>query len=79
MRDYLRRNFVSEGMCVDFAINDSENDKHQRNLHCHIMLTVRPMDGNGKWQEVKEKKEYALDENGERIPVIDKETGPRRT
>ena len=78
MRDYLKRNFVSEGMCVDFAIHDSENDKHQRNLHCHIMLTVRPMDENGKWQEVKDKKVYALDENGERIPVIDEQTGEQK-
>ena len=41
MRDYIKRNFVSQGMCADFAIHDSENEKHQRNLHCHIMLTMR--------------------------------------
>ena len=39
------------------------------------MLTRRPFDEHGNWQEVKEKRIYALDENGERIPVIDKETG----
>jgi hypothetical protein len=39
MRDYIKRNFVDEGMCAQFAIHDSENkDTGQRNLHCHILL-----------------------------------------
>lgn len=41
MRDYVKRNFVDDGMCAQFAIHDSENpNTHQRNLHCHIMLTM---------------------------------------
>ena len=41
MRDYVKRNFVDLGMCAQFAIHDSENEKiGQRNLHCHILLTV---------------------------------------
>ncbi|MBR0171337.1 MAG: MobA/MobL family protein, partial [Lachnospiraceae bacterium] len=44
MRDYIQRNFVSKGMCCEWAIHDSENPKTgQRNLHCHIMLTMRPI------------------------------------
>lgn len=44
MRDYVKRNFVDDGMCAQFAIHDSENpNTHQRNLHCHIMLTMRPI------------------------------------
>ena len=39
VKDYCERNFVSKGMCVQYAIHDSENKQGQRNLHCHIMLT----------------------------------------
>ena len=37
-----------------------------RNPHAHIMLTMRPLDERGAWA-AKSKKEYDLDENGERI------------
>lgn len=30
VRDYVQRNFVDKGMCADWAIHDSENDKGQR-------------------------------------------------
>lgn len=75
MRDYVKRNFVDLGMCAQFAIHDSENEKTgQRNLHCHILLTMRSIDENGKWM-AKQKKVYLTDENGERIPIIDTRTG----
>lgn len=78
MRDYIKRNFVDKGICADFAIHDSENPKtHQRNLHCHIMLTMRGIDENGKWLP-KQKKVYLKDENGDKIPLIDKKTGKQK-
>ena len=49
-------------MCVDFAIHDTGSG----NPHCHIMLTMRPLNERGAWA-AKSKKEYDLDENGERI------------
>jgi hypothetical protein len=78
VRDYIKQNFVSEGMCAEFAIHDSENEKtHQRNLHCHVLLTMRGIDEQGKWLP-KQKKVYLTDENGERIPLIDKKTGQQK-
>ena len=77
MRDYVQRNFVDKGMCADWAIHDSENDKGQRNLHIHVLLTMRPIMENGEWG-AKSKKVFELDENGERIPVIDKKTGQQK-
>ena len=77
VRDFCEKHFVSKGMCVQFAIHDSENDKGQRNLHCHIMMTLRSLDEQGKWMP-KQKKIYLTDENGERIPVIDKKTGQQK-
>ena len=62
VREYCSSQFVSRGMCVDYAIHDTGKG----NPHCHIMLTMRPLDERGAWA-AKSKKEYALDENGERI------------
>ena len=47
---------------MDYAIHDTDSG----NPHCHIMLTMRPLDERGAWA-AKSKKEYDLDENGERI------------
>lgn len=77
VRNYVQRNFVDKGMCADWAIHDSENDKGQRNLHIHVLLTMRPLTENGEWG-AKTKKVYVLDENGERIPLIDKKTGKQK-
>ena len=64
VREYCSSQFVSRGMCVDFVIHDTNSG----NPHCHIMLTMRPLDERGAWT-AKSKKEYDLDENGERIPI----------
>ena len=62
LQDFCREHFVSQGMCVDFAIHG----KGDGNPHAHIMLTMRAMDERGK-RLPKSKKVYDLDENGERI------------
>jgi len=66
MQEYCREHFVSKGMCCDFAIHDPDPPGH--NPHCHIMLTMRAIDENGKWLP-KSRKVYDLDENGERIKL----------
>lgn len=66
VRDYVQRNFVSKGMCADWAIHDSVNPQGVRNLHFHLMLTLRPVDENGKWG-AKQRKEYILDKDGNKI------------
>ena len=45
VREYCSSQFVSRGMCVDFAIHDTDSG----NPHCHIMLTMRPLDERGAW------------------------------
>lgn len=73
VRDYVKENFVKAGMCADIALHD----KGDGNPHAHIMLTTRPIDENGKWG-AKEKKVYALDADGNKIPVIDEKTGKQK-
>lgn len=63
MQDYVQRNFVDVGMCAEWALHDSENPQHQRNLHCHILLTMRPILEDGTWGD-KQKKIYFLDKDG---------------
>ena len=58
--EYVKDNFVTDGMCADIAIHDTDG----HNPHAHIMLTVRPLDKNGKWQS-KTEKEYLCVKNGE--------------
>ena len=64
VRAYVRDNFVAAGMCADFAIHDKDDG----NPHAHIMLTMRPLKENGEWG-AKCRKEYDLDERGQRIQL----------
>lgn len=66
VRDYVQRNFVSKGMCADWAIHDSVNQNGIHNLHFHLILTLRPVEENGKWG-AKQRKEYILDKDGNKI------------
>ena len=66
VRKYVMENFVSKGMCCDWAIHDSVNKHGQRNLHFHCLMTMRSMDEDGKWLP-KQRKVYILDENGNKI------------
>lgn len=66
VRDYVQRNFVSKGMCADWAIHDSVNQNGIHNLHFHLMLTLRLVEENGKWG-AKQRKEYILDKDGNKI------------
>lgn len=73
VRDYCMEQFVSKGMCADFAIHD----KGDGNPHAHIMLTMRAMDEDGRWLP-KSRKVYALDENGEKIRLPSGEPKSRK-
>ena len=60
IQEYVQEQFVAEGMCADAAIHDTEG----QNPHAHILLTVRPLDEQGRWQ-YKTEKEYLCVRNGE--------------
>lgn len=62
LTDFIQNSFVAEGMCADAAIHDPHPPGH--NPHAHIMLTVRPLDEQGKWQ-YKTEKEYLCVRNVE--------------
>ena len=61
LQDFIKEQFVADGMCADAAIHDPYPPGH--NPHAHILLTVRPLDEKGKWQ-YKTEKEYLCVKNG---------------
>ncbi|HEL0601599.1 TPA: MobA/MobL family protein [Streptococcus equi subsp. zooepidemicus] len=65
--EFIQENFVSKGMIADLAIHEG-NDEEKKNIHAHIMTTLRPINEKGQWQ-AKSKKEYVLDEKGEKIKL----------
>ncbi|HFV2476544.1 TPA: MobQ family relaxase [Streptococcus agalactiae] len=65
LEEYIQTNFVKEGMIVDLAIHDESREGNQ-NIHAHIMTIVRPINEDGTWGQ-KSKKEYILDEKGEKV------------
>ena len=60
LTEFIQTNFVADGMCADVAIHDTDG----HNPHAHIMLTVRPLTKDGKWQH-KTEKEYLCVRDGE--------------
>ena len=62
VREYVKEQFVNAGMCADIAIHDKEDG----DPHAHVMLTIRPIEQNGTWG-AKQKKEYILDKDGNKI------------
>ena len=56
LRDYIKENFVDEGMCADLSIHD----KGDGNPHAHIMLTTREVTKDGFLKKNREwnKAEY---------------------
>ena len=62
LTEFIKDNFVSDGMCADVCIHDTDG----HNPHAHIMVTVRPLAENGQWQ-YKTEKEYLCVRDGEEM------------
>jgi len=75
-RRFVQETFVSKGMCADICIHDPDHE--QPNVHAHIMLTMRPFNKDGSWGE-KQRKEYVLDADGNKIYDKKKRTYKCRT
>ena len=71
-REFITSTLTTAGMCVDWSYHDKKD-----NPHLHIMCTCRGINPDGTWM-CMEKKEYVLDENGERVPEIDAKTGEQK-
>ena len=67
-RAFCREQFVSRGMIVDLAVHEgkSKNEDEPDNPHFHVLAPIRPIAEDGSWGN-KQKREYVLDEDGNRI------------
>lgn len=66
--EFIEENFTSKGMIADCSIHNPLASDHEEQPHAHILLTLREMDSEGKWKP-KCRKEYILDEDGEKIKL----------
>lgn len=66
VKNFIEKNITSDSYACTYAIH---YDKENNNPHAHILIANRQLI-DGKWS-TKSKKEYALDENNQRIPILD--------
>ena len=66
VRNFIRDNFVSEGMIADWALHD----KGDGNPHAHILLTLRGIDEHEKWLQ-KQKTVFANGRDEKGRPIYD--------
>lgn len=66
--EFIEENFTSKGMIADCNIHNPLASDNEEQPHAHILLTLREIDSEGKWKP-KCRKEYILDENGEKIKL----------
>lgn len=64
-RQFVQEHFVSKGMIADLAVHEPDKENGIPNPHFHVMTTMRPLNPDGTWGN-KQRREYALDEKGER-------------
>ena len=62
---FVQEHFVSKGMIADLAVHEPDKENGISNPHFHVLTTMRPLNQDGTWGN-KQRREYALDENGER-------------
>lgn len=74
VNQFLFANFVSKGYACQISIHD----KGDGNPHAHVLVSARPFNKNGQWADVKAKRVYKLDAQGNKIPIIDKKTGKQK-
>ena len=74
VESYIKANLTAKGYAATYAIHQ---DKDNNNPHAHILVANRQINEKGEWS-LKRKMEYALNEKGERIPLIDPKTGMQK-
>ena len=64
-RCFVQEHFVSKGMIADLAVHEPDKENGISNPHFHVLTTMRLLNPDGTWGN-KQRREYVLDENGER-------------
>lgn len=73
---FIRSQLTARGYAATYAIHE---DAEGRNPHAHILVPNRPIDPKtGTWARYKQRSEYVLDSQGQRVPLIDPKTGEQK-
>lgn len=65
--DFIKNEITDRNFACVVAVH---NDAEDKNPHAHILIPNRPF-AKGDFAKNKRKSEYALDENGNKIPILD--------
>lgn len=65
IRKFAQSLAVNEQMITDVSVHWKPN-----NHHAHLLIAPRKMERDGSWAKIKERKEYELDEAGNKIPQL---------
>lgn len=65
IRKFAQSLATNEKMITDLSVHWKQN-----NHHAHILIAPRKMERDGSWAKIKERKEYELDEVGNKIPQL---------
>ena len=71
--DQFSERLAQHGMCVNWAFHNKSD-----NPHAHFLCTTRLVDQEGNWVKQKVKTEYVLDENGNRVPLLNPDGTQKR-
>lgn len=76
LEEFLYEQIAGRGYACAYAIHE---DSEGINPHAHVLIAGRQIDPEtGEWAKLKSRKEYVLDEAGNRVPQIDPETGEQK-
>lgn len=76
VRQFTEEQFTAKGYAAAWGIH---TDPENHNPHVHIIVANRQVDAKtGDWAKAKTRKVYALDPDGNKIPIIDPATGQQK-
>ena len=64
LRDFVKKTWIDQGMLADIAIHAPGHDSDERNVHAHILLTMRVITADGfgnkqrEWNDRKDFKQW---------------------
>ena len=64
LEDFVKKNFTRKGYAADVCIHEAHDDGDARNIHAHIMVTMRQFDGEG-FARTKDEHDRALNRIGQ--------------
>lgn len=54
LKDFIKDNFTKRGIVADWAIHEPSKEGDEKNIHAHVMTTLRQVDQNG-WSNNKDR------------------------